>query len=156
MRPRGLIDLVNHCRGFAVNLAHSKIETSDIEKGLQSFSSDLVVDIGYEIRDVMPDAENVLYAFIDEPQTLTAEKLESLLSRGGIKSDKVQAIIAILLWYGFLGVKRIDGSVTYIYNVNYEMPILRGIIKKLAEDGLVYVVNPAFVQGLQIREDRPT
>ena len=62
----GLIDLVNHCRSFAVNLSHQKIESEDLVKGLQAFSSDLVVDIGYEIRDVMPEAENVLYAFIDE------------------------------------------------------------------------------------------
>jgi len=47
-----------------------------------------------------------------------------------------------------------DGAATYIYNVNYEMPILKGIIRKLEEEGLVYVVNPAFVPGLQIREDR--
>ena len=46
---------------------------------------------------------------------------------------------------------RMDGAVTYIYNVNYEMPILKGIIRKLEEEGLVYVVNPAFVPGLQIR-----
>ena len=78
MRPRALIDLANHCRGFAVNLEHSKIQEGDIRKGLQAFSSDLVVEIGYEIRDVLPEAENVLYIFIDEPQTLPANKLSTL------------------------------------------------------------------------------
>jgi hypothetical protein len=34
------------------------------------------------------------------------------------------------------------------------MPMLKGIIKKLEEDGLVYVINLAFVPGLQIREDQ--
>lgn len=153
MRPRGLIDLVNHCRGYAVNLLHSKIQTEDLLKGVQAFSSDLVVDIGYEIRDVMPAAENVLYAFIDEPQTMPMNELKTLLTRGGIDNEKVPDIITILLWYGVLGVRRMDGTVTYIYNVNYEMPILKGIIRKLEEEGLVYVVNPAFVPGLQIRED---
>ncbi len=152
MRPRGLIDLVNHCRGFAVNLSHARIEVEDVTKGLQAFSSDLVVDIGYEIRDVMPEAEDVLYAFIGEPQTVPAALLESLLTTGGIRAEKIPSIIAILLWYAVLGVKRIDGTVTYIYNVNYEMPILRGLIRKLEEDGLVYVINPAFVPGLQVRE----
>ena len=152
MRPRGLIDLVNHCRSFAVNLSHSKIEIDDLEKGLKAFSSDLVVDIGYEIRDVMPDAENVLYAFIDESQTIPADELNSLLTKGGIKAEKISEIMSILLWYGVLGVKRMDGTVTYIYDVNYDMPILHGIIRKIQEIGLVFVVNPAFVQGLQIRE----
>jgi hypothetical protein len=154
MRPRGLIDLANHCRGFAVNLSHARIEIEDVAKGLEAFSSDLVVDIGYEIRDVMPAAENVLYAFIDEPQTIPANELNSLLTRGGIGAEKVPEIITILIWYGVLGVRRMDGTVTYIYNVNYEMPILKGIIRKLQENGLVYVVNPAFVPGLQVREDR--
>ncbi len=154
MRPRGLIDLVNHCRGFAVNLSHTKIEVEDVAKGVEAFSSDLVVDISYEIRDVMPEAENVLYAFIDEPQAMPADELKSLLTRGGIDEQKLQDIITILLWYAVLGVKRMDGSVTYIYNVNYEMPILKGIMRKLTDEGLVFVVNPAFVPGLQIREDR--
>ena len=48
---------------------------------------------------------------------------------------------------------RPDGTVTYIYSVNYEMQILKGIIHKLCDSGIVYVVNPAFVPGLQIRED---
>ena len=80
-------------------------------------------------------------------------ELKSLLSRAGIPPEKVPDIITILLWYGVLGVKRMDGAVTYIYNVNYEMPILKGIIRKLEDEGLVYVVNPAFVPGLQIREN---
>src|SRR5438874_311242 len=145
MRPRALIDLVNHCRGFAVNLGHSRIEPEDIKKGLEAFSSDLVVDIGYEIRDVFPEAANVLYAFIDEPQTLPANTVFSLLERGGIPATKVAEVIQVLLWYGVLGIRRMDDAVTYIYSVNYEMQILMGIIRKLEAEGLVYVVNPAFV-----------
>jgi hypothetical protein len=37
MRPRALIDLANHFRGFAVNLGHTKMEVSDIEKGSPRF-----------------------------------------------------------------------------------------------------------------------
>jgi hypothetical protein len=154
MRPRALIDLANHCRGFAVNLAHSRIEVEDVRKGLLAFSSDLVVEIGYEIRDVLPEAENILYVFIDEPQTLPANTLRTLLQQGGILAATIPDLIDILLWFGVLGVRRIDGTVTYIYTVNYEMQILKGVIRKLEAEGLVYVVNPAFVPGLQIREDR--
>lgn len=154
MRPRALIDLANHCHAFAVNLGHSRIEPDDIKKGLAAFSSDLVVDIGYEIRDVLPEAENVLYAFIDEPQTIPASTVHSLFERAGIEPAKIPDIVSVLLWYGVLGIRRIDGEVTYIYTVNYEMPIVMGIIQKLEPQGLIYVVNPAFVPGLQMREDR--
>ena len=61
MRPRFLINLVNHCKSNAVNSGHKKIEHADIEKGLAAYSTDLIYDIGFEIRDVLPDAEDVLY-----------------------------------------------------------------------------------------------
>ena len=152
MRPRSLIDLANHCRSFAVNLGHTRIEVEDVKKGLGAFSSDLVVDISYEIRDVLPEAENVLYAFIDEPQILPASHLQSLLERAGIQPTVIPTIVDILLWYGVLGVRRDDGSVVYVYNVNYSMPILKGIVRKLEAGGLIYVINLAFVPGLAIRE----
>jgi hypothetical protein len=114
----------------------------------------LVVDIGYEIRDILPEAEVVLYAFIDEPQTLPPGTLISLLEGGGILPQFIAPIVNILLWYGVLGVRPADGTVTYIYSLNYEMAILTGIIRKLQGAGFVYVINPAFVPGLQIREDR--
>lgn len=151
MRPRALIDLANLCRGSAVNLGHARIEVEDIAKGLGHFSSDLIVDIGYEIRDVLPAAEDVLYVFIDEPQVLSDRALHSLLERGGIAPANTLTIVDILLWYGVLGVRREDGAVIYIYNVNYSMAVLKGIIRKLETVGVVYVVNPAFVPGLQIR-----
>jgi len=53
-----------------------------------------------------------------------------------------------LAWHGAGGS---DGSVKYIYNVNYEMPILTGIIRKLESDGVVYQINPAFAPGLQLQ-----
>jgi hypothetical protein len=151
MRPRALIDLVTYCLGFAVNLGHAKIQVSDIEKGVTAFSADLVRDIGYEISDVFPEADNVLYAFIGEPQTLSSGELTNILELSGMPPSKLQEIVRVLLWYAVLGVKMSDGSVKYIYNVNYEMPILTGIIRKLESDGVVYQINPAFAPGLQLQ-----
>jgi hypothetical protein len=149
MRPRSLIDLLNHCRGFAVNLGHQKLQAQDIEKGLAAFSSDLVVDIGYEIRDIMPAAANVLYAFIEQPPILAASKLIGLMEETGV-SGQTEDVLNVLLWYAVLGIRRADGATTYIYTVNYDMPILKAIMRKQESDGLVFVVNPAFVPGLQM------
>ena len=46
---------------------------------------------------------------------------------------------------------RLDGDVSYIYSVNYDMARLRGIISKLSETGLVYAVNPGFAAALESR-----
>jgi hypothetical protein len=65
---------------------------------------------------------------------MPADELNSLLTRGGIAD-----IVAILLWYGVWG--QANGrAVTHIFNVNYEMPILKGIIRKLQEEGLARTV----------------
>ncbi|HEV7486898.1 MAG TPA: hypothetical protein VGQ65_14565 [Thermoanaerobaculia bacterium] len=151
MRPRALIDILNHCRAFAVNLRHPRIEVDDIRKGLVAYSSDLVIDIGYEIRDILPEAKDVLVAFLEENQVLSATALRGLILGRGLPDENVDQIIDILLWFGVLGVKRPDGSVTYIYDVNYDMPILRGFIEKYQAAGVSFQINAAFVPGLQIR-----
>jgi len=60
MRPRCLIDIINYCKSFAVNLRHQRIEAEDIEKGLNAYSTDLVFEVGLEIRDILPEAEDLL------------------------------------------------------------------------------------------------
>lgn len=44
MRPRNLLKLFNHCKASAANLRHDTILPDDIEKGLQSYSNDLVIE----------------------------------------------------------------------------------------------------------------
>jgi hypothetical protein len=81
---------------------------------------------------------------------MPADELNSLLTRGGIDNKKVADIVAILLWYGVWG--QANGrAVTYIYNVNYEMPILKGFIRKLQEEGLARTVPEIFLARLSNR-----
>ena len=150
MRPRCLIDLVNHCRSFAVNLGHARIEPDDIMKGLSAYSTDLISEIRLEIRDIFPEAENVLYEFIGAPSRLSSQELISILTCPRVKQEQIEAIINILLWYGVVGVVRVNSETTYIYSVNYDMNLLQGIIRKLDSTGLVYSINPAFWPGLEI------
>jgi hypothetical protein len=149
MRPRYLIDLFNYCRGFAVNLNHSKIGLDDIEKGTAAFSDDLVRDIGYEIQDVSPELENVLYAFIDVEPLLRPTELVEVLKKGGISEAAVDRTIEILIWYGVLGIVRPIADPTYIYDHNYNLGLTMGMIRK--DSDFVYCVNPAFWKGLAIR-----
>jgi hypothetical protein len=151
MRPRYLINLVNHCRSHAVNLRHRKIEPDDIERGMLSYSNDLLNDVGLEIRDVMPAAENVLYAFIDVAATLSESELRDLLEAGGFGTN-CERLTELLLWYGVLGILKALGKAIYIYETNYDMHLLMGIRKK--ESDLIYVVNPAFWPSLSVRQSR--
>ena len=148
MRPRCLIDIINYCKSFAVNLRHQRIEAEDIEKGLNAYSTDLVFEVGLEIRDILPEAEDLLYEFIESPHQIPEDRLTQTL--GQYKEQLRVALLENLLWYGFLGVVRLTGEIDYIYTVNYDMNMLKAIVAKLRDTGLVYCINPAFWSGLQV------
>ncbi len=121
-----------------------------IKKGLSAFSSDLLSEVSLEIRDVLPEAENILYEFIGSSARLRPAEVNALLDKVSGSDAERDAFIELLLWYGALGVMRLNGDVTFIYSVNYDMTRLKGIIRKLSESGIVYVINPAFGVALEV------
>lgn len=148
MRPRFLIDLINQCKSFAINLNHDVIEQSDIEKGLTAFSTDLLTDIGYEINDIAPYAKDVLYSFIGSPSRISTDEIFSIISDSGIETTALQPLLEILLWYGFLGIS-VNDQEKYIYDFNYNMKLLMGVARKSQGDK-PFVINPAFWPALLI------
>jgi hypothetical protein len=146
MRPRFLINLVNHCKSNAVNSGHKKIEHADIEKGLAAYSTDLIYDIGFEIRDVLPDAEDVLYHFLANPSEVRATDLLVVLElKHG--ADTARRIVEILIWYGVLGVIRPGGEAAYIHSVNYDVKRLHAMLESQHEPERRFHINPAFGPG---------
>ncbi|MBL1265796.1 P-loop ATPase, Sll1717 family [Candidatus Methylomicrobium oryzae] len=151
MRPRFLLSLINQCRSFAVNLNHDRIEESDIKKGLTAYSSDLVRDIGYELVDVSGVSDDTLYAFIGSKPIVTREDIEQLLKDYEVRDELIKPVFDLLLWYGFLGIEFEDCTRKYIYDFNYKMPLMNGIIKKNGQQ-LRYSINEAFWPALLIEE----
>lgn len=150
MRPRFLLDLVAYCKGHAVSLNHGRIEEDDIKKGLELFSNDLVTGIGLEIRDVFPHGDDVLYAFIASQVRVSEFDACSLLSGCGFSSEQHDQVLWLLLWFGFFGVTTATGEVTYMHSVHYNTSRMKGILRKLKTEGLVYYINPAFWPALGI------
>jgi hypothetical protein len=150
MRPRSLLDLINHCRSSAVNLGHTRIELNDVEKGLSLYSTDLVREIELEIRDIFPEAEDILYGFVDVPSRLSEVELREIFRACRLTPEQEPRMLEILLYYGVLGLVRDDGEIDYIYSVNYDMRLLKGRHRKVA-NGPIFAINPAFWPGLGIR-----
>jgi hypothetical protein len=148
MRPRSLLDLLGHCRGYAINLGHERITKEDIGKACSAFSNDLLAEIGLEIRDVLPTAEHLLYAFIGSATQLTRDDLLGILTAHGIGCEDRDAIVTLLLWFGFLGFIWTDGAPRYIYSFHYNMKVLEGSHKVLLNKGVMYTINPAFQPAL--------
>lgn len=150
MRPRYLLDLINHCKSVAVNLGHEKILESDIKKGLDAYSHDILSDISLEIRDVLPEAENVLYVFIGVQIRIPEEDANKLIL-SDVNVDDITRITDLLLWYGFLGIVMPTGDIKYIHSTHYNFSLLKAIENKARIDGLVYYINPAFWPSLGIK-----
>lgn len=149
MRPRFLLSLINQCKSFAINLNHERIEESDIEKGLAAYSADLLRDIGYELVDVSKADDDILYSFIGCNALLTESEVRNLLEEYGVERRSIDTIFNLLLWYGFLGIELNNEGYKYIYDFNYKMPLMKGVIKKKGANTL-FIINQAFWPALMI------
>jgi hypothetical protein len=150
MRPRNLLKIFNHCRGFATNFNRQKIEESDIEKGLKSYSADLLDELDRELTDVFPEARDLLYHFLDTPGVLTTAQLAAILSGAGIEQDAHENVTNFLLYYGVLGIQNGDDEY-FIFTVNYDLKVLQ-IRAERGKDATRYIVNQAFWPAFGIKE----
>lgn len=148
MRPRNVIKLLAHCRGFAVGLERARIEEVDLEKGLRAYSIDLITEADQELTDILGGDTDLIYHFIGEGQEFDQGKLESILSGAGVPAAKTEKVIQFMLYYGFLGVKT-GGETRYIFELGYDMKLLSALVMK-AKGNLTYVLNPAFHPGLNL------
>jgi len=149
MRPRNVLKIFNHCRGFATNFRHAKIEEGDIEKGLRAYSEDLLVELDHELTDVFPAAKDLLYHLLDAPAMMTTSELIELIANAGVGTGSVQRIFDFLIYYGVIGLRTDEGDL-FIYGVNYNQKMIEARAHRIGENAK-YVVNPAFWPALNIR-----
>ncbi|WLT30792.1 P-loop ATPase, Sll1717 family [Geothrix sp. PMB-07] len=152
LRPRYLLDLINKCKGIAVNLNHPKITESDIEKGLYDYSSELVTHINLEIQDVHPSSENILYTLIESNAKTSIYNIEQSLLSYQIDLAKIPEIIDILLWHAVLGISSNPDEIKYIYNFNYDFILMKAFMKK-KQGEISCIINPAFWPALAIKNN---
>ena len=151
MRPRYLLRLINHCIENAINFSREKATEEDILAGLSLYSTEIVAEIDLEIRDVLGPIGDLLYAFLGEPKRMKNGKIIDLLKTRITEGESVEAAYSLLIWHGVLGLKR-RGSVdaTYIYDVNYDMKRMKGLIYKEDNGDPFIEVNPALWAGLEL------
>lgn len=150
MRPRNVLKLFNHIRGFAVNFRREKITTDDFYKGLVSYSQDLLVELDREISDVYPDAKDLLYYFIDTPSELSRDDLFKIFSEAGIDGAEHGKIRNFLIYHGVLGLQNGDDA-QYIFDVGYDLKPMQ-IRAQRAGEAVRFTINPAFTPALEITD----
>ncbi|WP_321386367.1 P-loop ATPase, Sll1717 family [Alcaligenes phenolicus] len=151
MRPRFLLNLISHCKSFAINLNHKVIESDDIEKGVAAYSADILRDIGYELRDVSEYTEEVLYAFISSPSTLSEKDVIDRLVQFGLDPEKSGRVMDLLFWYGFLGICINSEDPKFIYDFSYNKALMDGV-KRNSNKSVSLAINQAFWPALMIED----
>ncbi|MBF4317820.1 hypothetical protein EAY30_23330 [Vibrio anguillarum] len=106
-----------------------------------------MTDISYEINDVEEGVEDILYAFIQSSSELKRLDVKQALLDYGVEEGNIERIFNLLIWYGFLGIN-VSGNDKYIFDFNYSMNLMLGIIKKKVD--IDFTINPAFWPALLI------
>lgn len=150
MRPRYVLKIFNHARGFATNFSRLRISEEDIQKGMRAYSQDLLIELDRELSDVQPAAKDLLYHFIDAPSVLDAAALGRIVEEAGIEAAGAEGVTDFLLYYGVLGVRTGDTDF-FIFNVAYDLKALK-IRAKRGGANTLYLINPAFGPALGLKE----
>lgn len=152
MRPRALIEFLRFCRSHAVNLGHSRISVEDLMEGEENYSNQMLNNLNYEIQDIFGNGSDPLYEFVESPVDIDFSNVETIASRV-VAAEKTQSLVELLLWFGFLGILREEGSATYIYDVRYDMKRMRALTSRRKEEGrLTLRINPAFWRALEVTD----
>ena len=151
LRPRNLIQLFQHCKGFDVNVGHDQISSDDVSNALDAYSRDLVTEINREISDVFPKASKLLYDFAKEPANVSHDDLVVLAELRHLDARATEQLIDLLLYYGFLGLPDESGECTYIYDTHYDMEFLKALARKRGR-APTYRIHPAFWPALRIQD----
>ncbi|MGB9365191.1 MAG: hypothetical protein WCE79_04170 [Xanthobacteraceae bacterium] len=150
LRPRNLIQLFQHCKGFAVNVAHDRITGEDLENALEAYSRDLVTEINREIGDVFPQAPRVLYDLAHEHSEMTHDDLMVFGELKQLDRNDSERLIDLLFYYAVIGLPEEQGKCTFIYDTQYDMDILKALARK--RGGVpTYRIHQAFWPALRIK-----
>lgn len=150
MRPRNVLKLFSHARGFSVNFKKEKIDQDDFYKGLRAYSQDLLVELDRELGDVYPEAKDLLYYFIATTSILSNDTLKKVVREAGIPEERYEVIRDFLIYHGVLGLHT-DEKDQYIFDFGYDLKQITIRINRLGGDAQ-FVMNPAFIPALDIQD----
>ena len=88
MRPRELLRFVKECIDVGLNRKRQKLTEDDILQAEQSYSSDALIDVCLEMRDVNAKFGDVPYAFIGSTVVLSKADATKRLKDTGIQPEE--------------------------------------------------------------------
>lgn len=139
MRPRELLRFVRECIDIGINRRRQKLTEDDMLRAEENYSSDALVDVCLEMKDVNPKFGDVPYAFIGSDVVLSKSDLAERIKEAGIEAAEVSQVIDVLLWFGVIGIYLDDEEERYSYQFEHNSSMLTAGISHYA-----YCIHPAF------------
>jgi len=124
--------LIELCLSNVALAGRSSLSADDAERAVAAYSSDMLRDLNYEVRDVFPEADKIIYGFAKENFRLDQR------NANGPSIDSSKTILAPV---GFFGVIGADGSENYIFDHGDDIELL------LPMQGSHRVPSSAFIRS---------
>lgn len=139
MRPRELLRFVRECIDVGLNRQRQKLTEDDMLQAEENYSSDALVDVCLEMKDVNAKFGDVPYAFIGSTTVLSKADATKRLEDVGIQQGEISYAIDILLWFGVIGIYLDDEEERFSYQYEHNSNMLTAGISHYA-----YCIHPAF------------
>jgi len=153
LRPRDFLLFINHALQTAINRGHNRILEEDILQAEEAYSRDIFEGLLYEIRDIEPELENILYGFLESKRTLYKSELVALLKEAKVPPAQVESVIQTLLWFSFLGIFDSYMNERYSYTEGYDIKKLQKLSEWVEKENseIIYVIHPGFSKVLETK-----
>ena len=127
MRPRYLIRLFESAKRRAINLDHQRITQEDYGAALDELGWTIIEDLNLELRDIVPNAENLLFDLAPLNGACGLTELNELLKARIGATDAIKRATDVLLWSGAVGLIQ-GASQHYIYTCGYKLGFLHALM----------------------------
>ena len=150
-RPRSLLDLIEQSLSNASLAGRRQIAPEDAERAVGTYSTDMLRDLNYEVRDVFPGADKIMYGFAQQSARLDKKNVERIANRQLKDANESLRFVKIMLWFGFFGVLGPDGQESYVFDHGDDMDLLLSHAGKT--DNPILCIHPLFDKALSLRKD---
>jgi hypothetical protein len=153
MRPRDFLVFTHYALQTAINRGHNRVSEEDVLHAEEAYSRDLFEGLLYEIRDIYPELENVLYSFLESNRTMYESKLIELLKEAKVPEKEIKNMIDTLLWFCFIGICASDMSERYAYSVGHDIKMLMKLSDwtQKEKSERIYMIHPGFSKVLETK-----
>ncbi|MBI1764773.1 MAG: hypothetical protein HYR56_25460 [Acidobacteria bacterium] len=160
-RPRWLVELCKEAAKNACSQRKNVITYDHISQNLENFSKRRVDDTVAEFKSQCPELEDLLTAFVGQPERFTTSELMSAIGNrvlqavspqiaGSFGKPSSREVAQFLFQIGFLTARKDVSDDEYEHISFAENPLLLNAVTNL-DQGFIWEIHPVFRQALKLK-----